>query len=250
MKTKARTCPGAILFDMDGTLLSETETPDQSWQKICFEMAPQHDLAPERLLQAIRESYAAYKTAIQDDTTKQRRDRLAPFTVRVEVITEALSRVGTKDAQWASEIVHAYDALREAHRQLMPQALGTLQALQANGIRLALLTNGNASYQRRKIQQFHLAPFFKLILIEEEFGVAKTDTRIYEYALEQFHLTGQDAWMLGDDLAMDVATPQKLGIVSIWFDPMKRGVPKNSLIHPDHIIHKLPELLELLETSA
>lgn len=56
--------------------------------------------------------------------------------------------------------------------------------------------------------------------------------------------------MLGDDLVMDIATPQKLGIVSLWFDPLRRGLPQDSLIHPDHIVHTLPELLELLETSA
>lgn len=235
---------------MDGTLLSETETPDQSWQKVCFQQVPHYNLSPEILLQAIRESYATYKKAIKDDAKKQRRDRLDPFAVRLEMIEGALARVGKKDSRWASAMVHAYEALREVCRQLTPYALDTLQALQVKGTRLALLTNGNASYQRRKIQQHHLAPLFDCILIEEEFGAAKSDTRIYEYALAQFHLTAQDVWMVGDDLAMDVATPQQLGILAIWFDPMRRGIPKDSLIHPNHIIHKLPELLELFETSA
>jgi uncharacterized protein YgfB (UPF0149 family) len=55
---------------MDGTLLSATETSDQSWQKVCFQMAPQYKLSPEILLQAIRESYATYKNAIKDDEKK------------------------------------------------------------------------------------------------------------------------------------------------------------------------------------
>jgi putative hydrolase of the HAD superfamily len=235
---------------MDGTLLSATETADQSWQKVCFQMAPHYHLAPEILLQAIRESYTTYKNAIQNDEKKQRRDRLDPFTVRLEMIEEALARVGKKDSRWASAMVHTYEALREAHRQLTPHALAILQALQTKGMRLALLTNGNASYQRRKIQQHHLAPLFDLILVEEEFGAAKSDTRIYEYALAQIHLTAQDVWMVGDDLTMDVATPQQLGIRAIWFDPLRRGLPQHSLIHPDHIIHNLPELLDLFETST
>ncbi|HEU0002400.1 MAG TPA: hypothetical protein VFQ36_15960, partial [Ktedonobacteraceae bacterium] len=52
------------------------------------------------------------------------------------------------------------------------------------------------------------------------------------------------------DLAMDVATPQQSGILTIWFDPMRQGLPPDSLIHPGHIIHQLPELLELLETPT
>jgi putative hydrolase of the HAD superfamily len=246
METRERTFPRGILFDMDGTLLSETETSDQSWQKVCFQVAPQYNLSPEILSQAIRESYVAYKNAIKDDAEKQRRDRLDPFAVRVEMVEEALARVGKKDSPGVSAMVRAYEALREAHRQLTPHALDTLQTLQAKGIRLALLTNGNASYQRRKIQQHHLAPLFDFILVEEEFGAAKSDTRIYQYALAQLHLAVQEAWMVGDDLAMDVAIPQQLGILAIWFDPMRRGLPQHSLIHPDRIIHNLPELLELL----
>ena len=49
---------------------------------------------------------------------------------------------------------------------------------------------------------------------------------------------------------MDVATPQQSGILTIWFDPMRQGLPPDSLIHPGHIIHQLPELLELLETPT
>jgi len=236
-----------MLFDMDGTLLITTQPPDQSWQKVCFQLAPQYNLSPEILLQAIRQSYAAYKNAIKDDAEKQRRDRLDPFAVRLEMVEEALALIGKKDSRRASAMVHAYEALREAHRQLTPHALDTLQTLEAKGIRLALLTNGNASYQRRKIQQHQLAPFFDCILIEEEFGAAKSDTRIYQHALAQLHLTAQEAWMVGDDLVMDVAIPQQLGIVAIWFDHSRQGLPKANTAHPDHVIHELPELLELDE---
>ena len=232
---------------MDGTLLLTKQSPDQSWQQVCYQFASPYDLSPDLLLQALRESYVAYKSAIKDDAEKQRRDRLDPFAVRQEMVERALAQVGRKDSLLASAMVHAYESLREAHRQLAPHALEVLQTLRTAGVRLALLTNGNATYQRRKIQQHHLASLFDCILIEEEFGTAKPNPHIYLYALSQLHLSARETWMVGDDLGMDVAAPQQLGMIAIWFDPARRGLPKGSTVHPNAIIHTLPELLDLDE---
>jgi HAD superfamily hydrolase (TIGR01549 family) len=46
-----------------------------------------------------------------------------------------------------------------------------------------LISNGNATHQRQKIKPHHLAPFFDAILIEEEFGVAKPNQKIFLEAL-------------------------------------------------------------------
>ena len=49
--------------------------------------------------------------------------------------------------------------------------------------------------------------------------------------------------MIGDNLTLDIAASQQLGIFAIWFDPSHKGLPKESSVHPDRIIHSLPELL-------
>jgi FMN phosphatase YigB (HAD superfamily) len=136
----------------------------QSWQHVCAQFAPRLGIPPERLLQALRESITAYRKAIAHDAEKQHRDRLAPFIVRRETVEAALVHVGRKDTALAAEMVRAYEALREAHRELAPHALETLQTLRSRRM-LALLTNGNASYQRRKLTHHQLASFFDCILI-------------------------------------------------------------------------------------
>jgi putative hydrolase of the HAD superfamily len=121
-----------------------------------------------------------------------------------------------------------------------------LQKLREDAFPLALISNGNATYQREKIKRYQLAPFFDAILIEEEFGVAKPDPRIFLAALDQLHLSAQETWMVGDNLALDIAASQHLGISAIWCDYSRHGLPEGSSIHPDQIIHALPELYELL----
>jgi putative hydrolase of the HAD superfamily len=250
MNSKVHHAPQAIFFDMDGTLLITTQRSEQSWQHVCAQFAPRLGLPSDLLFQALRESITAYRKSIELDAEKQRRDRLDPFTVRRETVEAALVHVGREDTALAEEMVRAYEALREAHRELAPHVLETLRTLRGREMRLALLTNGNASYQHRKIAHHQLASFFDCILIEEEFGTAKSDPRIYLAALTQLQVTPHEAWMVGDDVFFDIAVPQQLGIVTIWIDPVWRGLPEQSHVHPDVIIHTLPELLKLEKAST
>lgn len=236
---------------MDGVLLITTQSSDQSWQLVCQQFAPTLGLSPQLLEEALRESRGTYRRDIEHDAQKQRRDRLEPFETRRETVERALEHVGRGDSRVASEMVRAYETLRDEHRQLAPHALDTLQKLRDGALPLALISNGNATYQRQKIKQHHLAPFFDSILIEEEFGVAKPDQRIFLAALDQLHITAQEAWMIGDDLAFDIAASQQLGIFAIWFDPVQHGLPEGDRSnHPDRIIHALPELFDLLGDAS
>lgn len=230
---------------MDGVLLITTQSFDQSWQLVCQQFAPTLDLPPHRLEAALRESRSAYRKDIEHNAQKQRRDRLEPFETRRETVERALEQIGRADSTRATELVRVYETLRDRHRQLAPYALETLQRLRDCSLPLALISNGNATYQRRKIKQHHLASFFSTILIEEEFGVSKPDPRIFRAALDHLHITAQEAWMIGDDLAFDIAASQQLGIFAIWCDPTQRGLPENSSIYPDWIIDSLPELFDL-----
>jgi putative hydrolase of the HAD superfamily len=242
-------CPAkAFLFDMDGTLLLSTQTPDESWQHVCSQFAPQLHLSPSILVQALRESYIKHKRDVGNNADKQRKDRLDPFAMQRAMVEQALIAVGMTNTGLAIKMVQEYDALRETHRKLAPYALDTLQVLRTQQKHLGLLTNGNATYQRRKIEQHHLAPFFDTILIEEEFGTPKSDPRIYIAALEQLEATPQATWMVGDDLLFDIATPHRLGITTIWFDSERQGLLPTNTIKPDHVVHALSELLELERT--
>ena len=228
---------------MDGVLLIPTQSSEKSWQQVCQHFAPTLHIAPETLAQSLCQSLDQYKKDIENDAIKQRRDRLEPFETRSETVAKALTSIG-RDTAVATEMVHAYDDLREQQLQPTPYAFDVLKACRQQNIPLALISNGNATYQRKKIKHHHLASFFTALLIEEEFGVAKPDPRIFHSALEQIHVSAQEAWMIGDDLKFDIAGAQGVGMFAIWFDPSHKGLPKDTVERPDRIIHTLPELLD------
>lgn len=250
MEYQRNQAPQGILFDMDGTLLFTTQRAEQTWFHVFEQFVPQHHFAPELLSEVMSKVYTVYKRAIAKDPILQQKDRLHPFEVRKETIEQVLKHVGKTDTALAEAMVQAYEILREQHRCLAPFALETLEQLHKQNIRLALLTNGNARYQRHKIERHYLTTFFECILIEEEYGVGKPDPSIYQSALEQLHLVANQAWMVGDHLWFDVGAPQQLGIFALWFDPDQAGLPLDTQVRPDRIIHTLPELLSEIRTST
>ena len=83
-------------------------------------------------------------------------------------------------------------------------------------------------------------------LIEEEFGVEKPDQRIFLHALDRLHISAHEAWMIGDDLARDIAGSQQVGIFAIWCDLARQGLPNTNTVHPDWVIYDLSEVLDML----
>lgn len=245
MKLDHKPSPRGIIFDMDGVLLVTNQSSSQSWQEVAQQFAPKLSIPLEILAQALQESRHTYKREIEAHSERQRRDRLEPFETRQETVDKALKAVNKEDKKVSAEMVRTYEALRDAHRQLAPHALEVLQKLRRRAFSLALISNGNATYQRRKIARHQLAPFFDIILIEEEFGVEKPDPRLFRHVLDQFHIHAHETWMIGDDLARDIAGSQQLGIFAIWCDFARQGLPNTKTPRPDWIIHDLLEVLEL-----
>lgn len=237
--------PKAILFDLDDTILSFSQNTDQSWRAVYEQFADRFsDLAPETVIQAIKASSTAY----WNDPERHRVGRLNLDATRQNIVAEALVPLGIDDQMLAHEMALAYAIQREEAIAPFPGAIETLQKLHRRDIRLALLTNGDAVIQRRRIEKHALASYFDCILIEGEFGLGKPDRRVY--ALERLEITPQDAWMVGDNLEWEVALPQQLGMHAIWFDYAGKGLPVSSTVYPDRIIRTLPELLAGEEEEA
>ena len=232
--------PKAILFDMDETILAYDNVADTVWTVVCNEFAARLDgVQPSALRTAIDQHRAWFWS----DPERHRRGRLDLELARREVVAGAFRRLGVEVPSIAEEIGLAYATRREEAIEPFPGALETLGTLREKGVRLALVTNGNAESQRRKIDRFGLEPYFDYVLIEGEFGAGKPEERVYRHALEQLGAGTDEAWMVGDNLEWEVAAPQRLGIFSIWMDGRRQGLPESTAVRPDRIINALPELL-------
>jgi len=232
----------ALLVDLDDTLLDYTGGVEECWLEACAALAAPAGVDPARLVAAI----ARTRRWFWSDPERHRRERVDMAGAWRKITARALTHIGPPDGALAAAIAQDFAARRWERMELFPGVREALDRLRQRGVALALVTNGDRSHQRRKVEQYDLARFFDVILIEGEFGVGKPDESVYRHVLESLDARPSDAWMIGDNLEWDVAAPQRLGLRGVWVDAHARGVPPTAPTRPDLIIRTFVEILDVV----
>lgn len=232
--------PRAMLIDMDDTILTLTSTATRCWSDLCATYAPRlGDLVVEELQALLNTTRAAYWR----DPARHRPGRLDLLGARRTILGQVLDQLGVQDPDLAHEMAHAFTEAQLSSIEAFPGAIDAVRTLRARGVKLALITNGEATEQRRKITRFDLAPLFDTVMVEGEFGVGKPDPAVYHHALRTLGADPHEAWMVGDNLEWEVAVPKQLGLYTVWVDFEGKGLPATAPVRPDRIIRNLAELV-------
>jgi putative hydrolase of the HAD superfamily len=239
--------PRGILIDLDDTIISAFGQAENQWQRVIAAYAERllpHQ--PERVIAAIQ-TYSAY---LWEDQARHKDWRHRIGEARRHIVESAFAELEASGGPAAPKqalchlIADHFNAVHDAELRMFPGAHEALDRLKELGVKLALITNGAAAPQRRKVERFALAHRFDHIQIEGEHGFGKPEEQAYRHALAALGVDASDAWMVGDNLEWEVVAPQRLGIYAIWYDGHGVGLPADSPIRPDRIIRSLSELLE------
>ena len=232
--------PKALILDLDDTILDAYRNRSEAWVELCHEFASQLGVVtPDELHAAVMAS----AEWVWSDPDRARQARLDLREGRRQVVRRAFARLGIPAAPIADTMANRFTTLRERAVKPFPGAIDTLRQLREGGVRLGLLTNGQAESQRGKIRRFGLEPYFDHVQIEEEFGVGKPDEKAFRHALGALGVGPSDAWMVGDNLDHDIRGAQQAGIYAVWLDASRSGLPAGSVTRPDRIIRALSDLL-------
>lgn len=237
--------PAAILFDLDDTIIQAYAKPEEAWSRLLEqfrnELASGSDPAP---LATAQRTILDEARTFWSDPVNAAKWRLDIAAARRLVVRRALARLQRSDDGLADRIGDAFTELRRQEYRLFPDAHGTLDRLRSSGIRLALVTNGQAQTQRAKVARFDLERRFDHIQIEGEFGKGKPEPEVYFHALDRLGVAAGESWMVGDNVEWEVVMPQRLGMRGIWYDPHGTGLPADSSVRPDRVISRLAEIIE------
>ena len=232
--------PPAIIFDMDDTILADDAASDTCWEQVLGEFSAHiPGVATLDLIAALGEVRRWYWSDPDRNKWGDRNLREA----RGQILSLALDRLGIRHEVPTGEMVNIYMELRATTVQFNPGALETLASLRARGLKLGLISNGDAHGQRSKVTKAGLEPYFESILLAGEFGVAKPDPRVFRHTLEQLQVAPHQAWMVGDNLYADVGGAQAVGIYGVWVDWRDDGLPENSPVKPDRTIRSIVDLV-------
>ncbi len=230
--------PRALLIDLDDTILDATESSDRVWRDTSVAFADRLGHDADAIDAALLEARAWY----WDDPSRHREGRLDLHRARTAVVADALERLGSPDHAAAAAFARAYTEQRVDAMRPFGGAIQTIQRLRGLGMRLALITNGQAETQRAKVTAHALETLFDTVLIEGELGYGKPQPRLYERALDELQTPAHAAWCVGDNLEWEVCVPQQIGMTGVWIDWAQRGLPDDAPCTPDLTLHRLADL--------
>jgi putative hydrolase of the HAD superfamily len=234
--------PAFLVLDLDDTILDFSATGEAVWKRLFREFAPRMGMPVEKLQQAIDTSRKWYWSA----PDRFREGRLDLKKARRLILHDAFGTLRRTDWETADELADTFTRDREAAVQPLNGAIDTLAFFQRSGSRMVLLTNGESSVQRAKIERFRLAGFFQSILIEGETGFGKPDPRAHRAALSSLGVEPPSAWMIGDDWDCDIAPARSLGMRAAWIHEESRSADGTA----DLTVHSLRVLADCWKQSG
>ena len=143
-----------------------------------------------------------------------RRD--GPLTLRqaIERTLERLEQRPQVDLEsLAADVAAKYaEEVRPAHG-----AAQLLARLDAQGVKLALLSNGPVDMQRAALAKVGFERFFRVVLIsgDRDVGVRKPGARIFSLACAGLETVPQRTLMIGDDVAADIQGALDYGMQAV-----------------------------------
>lgn len=199
-----------VLFDLDDTLFDHRDSVRQGIEahRVSLELPghPDEEFARWNALEEVH--YHRYLTG-ELDFFEQRRARARGF---VEPHGQVLA---DPDADaWFEAYLRHY----EANWQLHGDAAACLDRMDARGIRLGIITNGDISFQGAKLAGLGITDRFEHVIASGSVGVAKPDPRIFELACEAFGVAPERAIYVGDRLHTDAIGAAAAGLRGVWLE--------------------------------
>ena len=135
--------------------------------------------------------------------------------------------------------------------QLIPGARELLETLRREGVRVAMVADGEAESFHNVYSRLGLLDCFEARIYSSDVGAEKPSPLMFEAAMRAMGLTEEDKRrivMVGNHVKKDILGANRFGLTSILIDWSKRypTVPETAEETPCRVIHAPPELLPLL----
>ncbi len=221
-----------LLFDLDGTLFDYGRAEAAALQMTCTQSGIQYE-------QAYLDAYTKINSRIwkeyEQGLVSQAELKIKRFELFAETIGISLN---------ARQFSERYLDNMSRQTQLIDGADTIISSL-AELFQLVLITNGLTRVQRSRIAKSALAPFFEHIIISEDVGCSKPDSKIFDITFQQINNPlKQEVLLIGDSLTSDMTGGANYGIDTCWFN--RKGQVNDIGIIPTYEIQSLPELLDIV----
>jgi HAD superfamily hydrolase (TIGR01549 family) len=228
----------AILFDLDDTLFDHRRSARAALTELHRLHGRGTDLdAFERLHTMFLEVMHVEVLAGRIGLDEARRERFRRVFLA--------SGITLNDAD-VDAVASAYRSGYMTARRALEGAADLLLAIRPHA-RIGIVTNNFLEEQRDKLAYCGLAELVDVLIASEDVGVSKPERGIFDIALQRLGVSAEEAVMVGDSWANDIAGAVDAGIRAIWFNPDRRPAPATpSGVSEIHALTPPEEILPLL----
>ncbi len=196
-----------LLLDADGTLFdydrAEATALQRVFEQFGHEFQSAYAVAYQRINHEIWRQFE--QGQISQDRLRTRRFELLFEAVDVESDPVEFSATYIQNL---AEGAYLIDGAEEVVKSLVGR------------VGLVLITNGLKEVQRSRLARSTISDCFSDVVISDEIGAAKPDTRIFQVAFERMaHPKKADVLIVGDSLTSDIKGGNAYGIDACWFNP-------------------------------
>ncbi|NTW92851.1 MAG: HAD family hydrolase [Methanoregulaceae archaeon] len=207
-----------IFFDLDDTLF------DHQHSRRCGFMALKA-MHPALSAADIREMETFHEQLIWANFEKVLSKEISVHDAMTGRICTLCTRFGLTLAHAdIPETIRHYDAAYQKNRQVVPGSRELLALLKEEA-QVGIITNGFCDLQEEKIAVLGISPLIDILVISEEAGYQKPDTRIFEKALALADTDPAESCYVGDSWNVDILPASACGMKAVWLNRYRQPCP-------------------------
>ncbi len=235
----------ALFCDMDETLTADNASISQSIQQVIPVIQRHYEhLETQRIYETYCTVNRWHWEHYDESPIRELSDSIE---VRALILREVLREFEIDDGDLAEEVAREFEGWREKTYRCYEDTIPVLQSL-CKTLPIVLVTNGNSSMQRGKIQRCGLEPYLKAVVIAQEIGESKPAAKPFEKALEAVGVEPGYVLMVGDHLEKDIGGAKNVGCRTAWM--VRNGTPSdNPKPKPDFTVQNMNEVKKIVECS-
>lgn len=196
-----------ILFDLDNTLYEYDPCNNYALEVVFKEISKNHKVSHDDLHKLYNFSRSEVKKSIPYQASSHSR------LLYLKTLLEKISNPVNPCLVIQYEKIY-WDAFFNK-MSLFEGVVDCLKYLQANNIKVGLITDLNLRIQLKKIDKLNIFKYFHKIVTSEEVGIEKPSPIIFEHMLKSLGVLSSEACMVGDNLERDIKGADRLGIYTI-----------------------------------
>ncbi len=234
----------AVLFDWAYTLVDLAgEDPKSAFGKVFAFLQEKKFSLPE---------FEAMYRALDEDfrikiSASRQTDREACFE---NVLDSHLARnnIELDGIISLQEVLEIYYKDIYSSRKVFSDVIPTLRALKDANVRMGIVSNTtNPGFMKDYEKNIlGLDPYFEFSVYSSELTWRKPHAKIFQEAIRCLGLYVGDILFVGDDLRMDVAGAQSVGMRAVWLN--RNNDPQVDGIIPDYALNRFSDLLQISST--